>query len=308
MQLKALRKEFAQRIVTERQGHGAYRSLQDLVDRLKPEVAQATLLIKAGCFDPIAGELTRPALIWRLFAAQSGKPAGYLPIPPEYSPQQKLSHELELFGFPLSGHPLELFTQVVSGLSHLSTRELAQHVGKEVTLLGWMVTEKMVSTKKGEPMEFVTSEDQTSLYDATFFPDTYRRYCHLLASDQAYSSPVWWKSILQQCPSRSQDFVRYPLPTRRTPSHVRRTRQNRTLSGMTRSPLIRFGTSTWTYEGWKGQIYTRAYTKTGFTRDCLGEFCQYLYKGEPLFRTVGNDATFYRPPTVNQLTRYLRKV
>jgi uncharacterized protein YecE (DUF72 family) len=77
---------------------------------------------------------------------------------------------------------------------------------------------------------------------------------------------------------------------------------------MTLSPLIRFGTSTWTYEGWKGQIYTRTYTKTGFTRDCLGEFCQYLYKGEPLFRTVGNDATFYRPPTASQLSRYLNQI
>ncbi|HQV44817.1 MAG TPA: DNA polymerase III subunit alpha, partial [Nitrospira sp.] len=186
MQLKALREEFAQRIVVERQDHGAYRSLQDFLDRLKPEIAQATLLIKAGCFDSIAGELTRPALIWRLFAAQSEKPAGYLPIPPEYSAQQKLSHELELFGFPLSGHPLELFADRVAGLSHLPARDLAQHVGKHVTLLGWMVTEKIVSTKQGEPMEFVTFEDQTSLYDATFFPGTYRRYCHLLASDQAY--------------------------------------------------------------------------------------------------------------------------
>ncbi|MBP6607920.1 MAG: DNA polymerase III subunit alpha, partial [Nitrospira sp.] len=186
MQIKALRKEFAQRIVTERQEQGAYRSLQDFLDRLKPEIAQATLLIKAGCFDAIAGELTRPALIWRLFAAQSEKPIGYLPIPPEYSAQQKLGQELELFGFPLSGHPLELFTDVVAGLPHLPARDLAQHVGKEVTLLGWMVTEKIVSTKKGEPMEFVTFEDQTSLYDATFFPKTYRRYCHLLASDQAY--------------------------------------------------------------------------------------------------------------------------
>jgi DNA polymerase III alpha subunit len=85
MQLKALREEFAQRIVVERQDHGAYRSLQDFLDRVNPEIAQATLLIKAGCFDSIAGELTRPALIWRLFAAQSGKPAGYLPIPPDYS-------------------------------------------------------------------------------------------------------------------------------------------------------------------------------------------------------------------------------
>ncbi len=74
------------------------------------------------------------------------------------------------------------------------------------------------------------------------------------------------------------------------------------------SPLIRFGTSTWTYEGWQGQIYTRKYTKTGFTRECLGEFCQYLYNGRPLFRTVGNDSTFYRPASANQLTRYLTQI
>ena len=74
------------------------------------------------------------------------------------------------------------------------------------------------------------------------------------------------------------------------------------------SPLVRFGTSTWTYEGWQGQIYTRQYTKTGFTRECLGEFCQYHYNGQPLFRTVGNDSSFYRPPSANQLTRYLTQI
>ena len=30
--------------------------------------------------------------------------------------------------------------------------------------------------------------------------------------------------------------------------------------------------------------------------------------GEPLFRTVGNDSTFYRPPTANQLRRYLNQI
>jgi hypothetical protein len=52
------------------------------------------------------------------------------------------------------------------------------------------------------------------------------------------------------------------------------------------SPLIRFGTSTWTYEGWQGQVYKRQYSKTAFARECLGEFCQYLYNGRSLFRTV----------------------
>lgn len=72
--------------------------------------------------------------------------------------------------------------------------------------------------------------------------------------------------------------------------------------------LIRFGTSTWTYEGWQGQIYRRKYAPTAFTRECLGEFCQYLYKGQPLFKTVGIDSSFYRPPTTAQLLRYLKQI
>lgn len=70
------------------------------------------------------------------------------------------------------------------------------------------------------------------------------------------------------------------------------------------SSLIRFGTSTWTYEGWQGQIYLRQYAKSKFAQECLGEYCQYQYNGESLFRTVGNDGTFYRPASVNQLRRY----
>jgi uncharacterized protein YecE (DUF72 family) len=43
-------------------------------------------------------------------------------------------------------------------------------------------------------------------------------------------------------------------------------------------------------------------------RECLAEYCQYLYNGETLFRTVGNDSTFYRAPTAQQLTRYLNQI
>ena len=186
MQIKSLQEDLTKRLLTDRQTNGLYRSLHDVLDRVKPEIAQATLLIKAGCFDSIAGELTRPALLWRLFASQAPKSPGYLPIPPEYSRQQKLTHELELFGFPLSCHPLELFKERLAHIPHLFAKDLTQHIGKEVTVIGWLVTEKIVSTKKGEPMEFMTLEDQTSLYDATLFPNTYRRYCHLLATNQAY--------------------------------------------------------------------------------------------------------------------------
>ena len=77
---------------------------------------------------------------------------------------------------------------------------------------------------------------------------------------------------------------------------------------MSLSTLIRLGTSTWTYEGWQGQVYHRGYAKSTFARECLGEYCQYQYQDEPLFRTVENDSTFYRPPTANQLRHYLTQI
>jgi uncharacterized protein YecE (DUF72 family) len=70
------------------------------------------------------------------------------------------------------------------------------------------------------------------------------------------------------------------------------------------SPLVRFGTSTWTYEGWKGQVYLKDYPKGTFSKRCLSEYWQFSYNGSPLFRTIGNDSTFYRPPTSQQLRAY----
>lgn len=186
MQIKGFQEDLARRIISEREQHGPYRSLSDFLSRVKLECAQAKFLIKAGCLDSIAGELTRPALLWRVFAAQATKPPTYIPIPTEYSPQKNLQHELALFGFPLNCHPLELFKEALAGTPHILAKDLDQYVGKEVTLIGWLLTEKIVSTKKDEPMEFMTLEDQTGMYDATVFPNTYRQYCHLLATNQAY--------------------------------------------------------------------------------------------------------------------------
>jgi uncharacterized protein YecE (DUF72 family) len=73
---------------------------------------------------------------------------------------------------------------------------------------------------------------------------------------------------------------------------------------MSLSPLIRFGTSTWTYEGWRGQVYNKPYTKSRFKQDCLAEYAAYRYKGEPLFRTVGIDHSFYGPPSAKLLAHY----
>lgn len=77
---------------------------------------------------------------------------------------------------------------------------------------------------------------------------------------------------------------------------------------MSLSHLVRFGSSGWTYEGWQGLVYLKQYTKTSFTQECLGEYCEYLYERAPCFRTVSNDATLYQPPTPKQLRKFLSQI
>lgn len=63
---------------------------------------------------------------------------------------------------------------------------------------------------------------------------------------------------------------------------------------------IRFGTSSWTYPGWKGLLYHREYrSEKEFNLLSLEEYAAY-----PIFRTVCLDSTFYTPPKVETLTRY----
>jgi len=65
-------------------------------------------------------------------------------------------------------------------------------------------------------------------------------------------------------------------------------------------PTIKLGTSTWTYDGWAGDVYHRAYRGAQPARR-LEEYVRY-----PLFRTVGIDSAFYEPPEADVLTAYAR--
>ncbi len=63
---------------------------------------------------------------------------------------------------------------------------------------------------------------------------------------------------------------------------------------------IRFGTSTWTYDGWFGDVYRRRY-RGPQPASRLEEYARY-----PLFRTVGIDSAFYDPPSEEELASYAR--
>ena len=183
MQVKTIPKPVATAIVAERDQAGPFRSFQDFLRRVPLEPMHARALIRAGCCDSISGELTRPALLWRVFA---GKEAGPLPVPDEYPAFQKRGHEIEAFGFLASRHPLTLYRKQIEQLRPLPASQMHQFIGCRITMVGWLITEKPVETKHGLPMEFITLEDHTALYDATLFPDVYRRRCHVLSSNRAY--------------------------------------------------------------------------------------------------------------------------
>lgn len=61
---------------------------------------------------------------------------------------------------------------------------------------------------------------------------------------------------------------------------------------------IKFGTSTWTYDGWNGDVYHRTYRGPQPAKR-LEEYARY-----PLFRTVGIDSAFYEPPSEAVLGAY----
>ncbi len=65
------------------------------------------------------------------------------------------------------------------------------------------------------------------------------------------------------------------------------------------SENLKFGTSSWTYPGWTGLVYGKRFPKTGASTAMLAAYARC-----PLFRTVGVDSFYYRPPSPDLLSDY----
>jgi DNA polymerase III alpha subunit len=48
------------------------------------------------------------------------------------------------------------------------------------------VTGKVIATVREEPMEFISFEDTSALYETTFFPKAYARFCHMMRRSRPY--------------------------------------------------------------------------------------------------------------------------
>ena len=211
MQLKELGKDTIEAIVEQRNKNGPFTSLNEFLRRTSGHVKlqDTRVLIKAGCFDQLAKGLTRGQLMWealRFFGKKTRAVASvqgtmFSPSPlSQRSPSfhvdktascptdqyNNIKHEIDTFGFPLSVHPLHRYQNIIKRLNHVQARELKNWIGKGVTMVGWMVTSKSVYSRDGRPMKFATFEDTTGIYETVLFPDTYHRYCHMLAAARPY--------------------------------------------------------------------------------------------------------------------------
>jgi error-prone DNA polymerase len=201
--------------VDERRQGGPFVSFDDFLRRVAIEPSDVARMIRAGAFDAVgfgapaggagAPDLAlRPRLHWRLReweARTSGRRAGIrtlfppepgpLPDPRPYDAAQVLRDEEGAIGFLVSRHPLTLYADRIRALQARGVRpvratQLGTHVGRTVRTIGWLITGKIVSTGDDEPMEFVSFEDTTAIYETTFFPRPYARFCRMLTTARPY--------------------------------------------------------------------------------------------------------------------------
>lgn len=106
---------------------------------------------------------------------------------------KRLEAQMRYLGTTLDVHPLTLCSQALKRSRTLG-KDLPDLAGRRVELAGWPITAKPVLTSADEPMEFVSFEDETSLYEAVLFPDAYLRYRFLLHDGK----PLWVRGRVQE--------------------------------------------------------------------------------------------------------------
>jgi len=197
MQIEGLTQKAVEAVLQSRGQGDPFLNFADFLQRVKIDPADAKLLIKAGCFDALEGRRKRPALLWELLAFNrqfDRRGSGLLfedndralPVPPPYDDKTVLRQELETLGMLVSCHPLLLHRQGIARIKPVRGDQMQNWVGRYVTMIGWWVTGKTVQDKGGRPMEFVSFEDTTAIFDATFFPKAYERFCQKLTRQRPF--------------------------------------------------------------------------------------------------------------------------
>lgn len=183
-------------ILAQRQ-HQVFSGFHDFLQRAKPAAPELRSLINAGACDGLEPSKQRSELLWEAagrtsYHRQNGPkplfeaPPLAPPLLPRQNARELLRAEYRALGFLSGMHPMCLMGHSDTRLLIIKAEALPEYVGRTVCIWCWLLTGKMVATKRGEIMEFLTFEDETGLVETTFFPKVYRAHAHQLSSGQPY--------------------------------------------------------------------------------------------------------------------------
>lgn len=160
-------------------------SLGNFLDRTRISRPSLRNLALSGALDGMGG--TRPEIL--LAALSGGAPA---PRRPDFTEEEKFLHEFRILGLSVRGHPLRYLWRgaparpeprpLRRGEGPLArpegpdSRSLAAWAGRRVRMVGLLATGRGARTARGEPMAFLTLEDEAGLFEAVMFPAAYRRF------------------------------------------------------------------------------------------------------------------------------------
>lgn len=191
--LQGLRQETALALIDERESGGPFLSLSDFMHRVPVELEQLRILVRIGAFR-FTGK-SKKELLWEvhLHLAEGEKRTNVYPqlfaepeeewTLPELSqhPNDDALDEIELLGFELSSPFRRLREQDVAAAFAAQPQRfrpvhraasLPEHTGREVAIIGYLVTTKPTRTVKGEHMAFGTWLDRDGFFfDTTHFPN-----------------------------------------------------------------------------------------------------------------------------------------
>ena len=179
LSVKYLSADTRGRIVDKRES-GIYCDIVNFLDRIRPDDHEVRSLIHAGAFDSLHPKENRTSLLWELAGWQKSKLNIPKPSFPDEKKLKRLRNEFSAIGFLCDRHPLVLYKDALKKWRLVKAADLSKFVGKYVHFAGLLITGKVVHTKHGDPMEFLTFEDETGLVETTFFPKAYRRFCSIL--------------------------------------------------------------------------------------------------------------------------------
>ena len=103
----------------------------------------------------------------------------------DWSDSVRLSHEKQVIGFYLSGHPLDFMEPFRAVCSSQSIKYLNEKKNKALVCIWGTVNDfREIITRKGMPMAFVQLEDNTGVIEIVVFSDVYLKYERILRSGE----------------------------------------------------------------------------------------------------------------------------